>query len=380
MNALADKAAIANLGVEELALLLELGEHLVSELDMDNVLALVTETARQVVRAETMVMPMIEPDGQTFTYRAASGEYAAMILHQTFPIHEGACGWVMQNQRPLLFGEDGSFDLDASARWQPGMASNLLVPLICRGTITGGLSAMGKQGGAAFNLRDLTVLTLFANQASIAIDNARLFQELGVKEAHLRQVNANLEQRVAERTSELEEANQKLVTLSITDGLTGLVNRRRFDEVLASEYARSRRTGQPLALVMLDVDYFKKYNDRYGHQAGDDCLKAVANQLKAQAARRACDLVARYGGEEFTIILADTDLSTAQGIAERVRQAIEATEVPHEMSSFGKVTVSVGLAVMASDCNMDAEGLLHAADLALYQAKHEGRNRVGLAT
>lgn len=379
MNALADKAAIADLGVEELTLLLELGEQLVSELDMDNVLALVTETARQVVHAETMVMPMIGPDGQTFTYRAASGEYAAMILHQTFPIHEGACGWVMQNQRPLLFGEGGSFDLDASARWQPGMASNLLVPLICRGTITGGLSAMGKRGGGAFNLRDLTVLTLFANQASIAIDNARLFQELGVKEARLRQVNASLEQRVAERTRELEEANQKLVTLSTTDGLTGLSNRRRFDDVLANEYARSRRSGQPLALVMLDVDYFKKYNDRYGHQAGDDCLKAVANQLKAQV-RRAGDLAARYGGEEFAIILADTDLSTAQGIAERVCQAVEATKMPHEMSLFGTVTISAGLAVMASDCNMDAEGLLHAADLALYQAKHEGRNRVGLAT
>lgn len=188
----------------------------------------------------------------------------------------------------------------------------------------------------------------------------------------------DLERRVAERTGELKETNQKLAALSITDGLTGLANRRRFDEVLADEYARFRRTGQPLALVMLDVDYFKKYNDRYGHQAGDDCLKAVANMFKAQA-RRAGDLVARYGGEEFVILLADTDISIAQGIAERVRLSIEAIEIPHEMSSFGKVTVSVGLAVMTSDSDTDAEGLLRLADEALYRAKHEGRNRVGLA-
>ena len=180
--------SLPDLGHEELLLLLHLGERLVAELDMENVLALVAETACQVVQAETLVVPMIDPGGQAFTYRAAHGEYAAMILGQTFPLHEGACGWVIHHQRPLLFGEGGSFDLDASARWQPGMASSLLVPLISRGVITGGLSAMGKRGGGAFNLRDLTVLTLFANQASIAIDNARLFKKLGEEESRLRLV------------------------------------------------------------------------------------------------------------------------------------------------------------------------------------------------
>jgi len=188
MDTLAEKNTLPDLGHAELTLLLGLGERLVSELNLDNVLALVATTACQVVQAETMAVPMIDPDGQTFTYRAASGEYAAMILGQTFPIHEGTCGWVIGHQRPLLFGEESNFDLDTSAKWQPGMASSLLVPLICRGTIIGGLSAMGKRGGGAFNLRDLTVLTLFANQASVAIDNARLFQQLGAEESRLRLV------------------------------------------------------------------------------------------------------------------------------------------------------------------------------------------------
>ena len=185
----------------------------------------------------------------------------------------------------------------------------------------------------------------------------------------------DLERRVAERTRDLEEANRKLEELSNTDDLTGLSNRRRFDEVLASECARAKRTGLPLALIMLDVDHFKKYNDRYGHQAGDDCLQSVATMLKAQA-RRVGDLAARYGGEEFAIILADTDVVIAESIAEKVRQTIEAIEIPHELSSFGKVTVSIGLALIVPGSGLDAAGLLRTADEALYRAKHDGRNRI----
>jgi diguanylate cyclase (GGDEF)-like protein/PAS domain S-box-containing protein len=178
MNAQSEKINFLDLSHEELSLLVSLGERLVSELNLASVLTLVAETACYVIQAETLVVPIIDSGQQTFTYRAANGEYAALMLNQTFPIHEGACGWVMQNQRPLLFGQGGRYELRADARWQPGMASSLLVPLICRGNIIGGLSALGKRGGGAFNPRDLTVLTLFANQASIAIDNARLFSEL----------------------------------------------------------------------------------------------------------------------------------------------------------------------------------------------------------
>ena len=188
MDVLGDPPLLPDLSHKELALLLQLGERLVSELDLEKVLALVAETACQVVHAETLVVPIIDSEHQTFTYRGASGKYAEIILGQTFPIHEGACGWVLGHRMPLLFGEGGSFGIDTNARWQPGMASSLLVPLICRGAIAGGLSAMGKQGGGAFNQRDLTVLTLFANQASIAIDNARLFQNLGENEARLKLV------------------------------------------------------------------------------------------------------------------------------------------------------------------------------------------------
>lgn len=175
-----------------------------------------------------------------------------------------------------------------------------------------------------------------------------------------------------------ERADQLNYALAIQDELTGLANRRRLNEVLASEWARASRSGQPLALAMLDVDLFKKYNDRYGHQAGDECLKQVARALQA-AAHRAGDLAARYGGEEFSLVLPNTDLDGARHVAEAARLTIEALALAHESSPFGKVTVSAGVAVYGNDCYKDVASLLGAADAALYVAKQEGRNRVQLA-
>ncbi|MDA8092410.1 MAG: EAL domain-containing protein [Betaproteobacteria bacterium] len=188
MRLLNKKTPAPDLSYQELALLLRLGEQLGTELDLENVLALVAETARQVVQAETLTVPLIDANGETFTYRAASGKYGAAIRGQTFAISEGACGWVFRNRQPLLFGEGGGFALDASAVWEKGMASSLLVPLVCRGAVIGGLSALGKRGPSPFNLRDQTLLTLFANQASIAIDNARLFKQLCADEERVRLV------------------------------------------------------------------------------------------------------------------------------------------------------------------------------------------------
>jgi diguanylate cyclase (GGDEF)-like protein len=187
-----------------------------------------------------------------------------------------------------------------------------------------------------------------------------------------------LEQRVAERTAELEKVNQQLTTRSNTDGLTGIANRRRFDEFLLRECKRQRRKGQSLALIMLDVDFFKLYNDYYGHQAGDNCLKWVASQLSANI-RRGGDLVARYGGEEFAVILNDTQLADAQAIAEKIRKAIEESGIPHQKSPFGVLTVSLGIAVMEVEGDKNSDDLVREADQLLYRAKQQGRNCVGVA-
>lgn len=191
-------------------------------------------------------------------------------------------------------------------------------------------------------------------------------------EAH----NETLEARVQERTAALEEANRKLSELTVTDALTGLANRRRFDAVFADEWSRGCRSRQPLAVIMLDIDYFKPYNDHYGHQAGDECLRAVARILQTSA-RRAGDLVARYGGEEFVVVAADADPGTAQELAETMRRAVELLAMPHAVSQAAEVvTISLGVAVIVPSEHMQAARLLHLADDALYRAKNAGRNRV----
>ena len=205
----------------------------------------------------------------------------------------------------------------------------------------------------------------------------RLREELRTREQLGREIqaaNARLEDKVRQRTAELQEANRRLSTLSTTDSLTGLANRRKFDEVWQTEWQRSVRQGMPLAVIMLDVDFFKRYNDHCGHQAGDACLQQVAHILAA-GVQRAGELVARYGGEEFVLVLPGARLGDAQASAERIRAAVQAAAIAHPASPLGPcVTVSVGFAADMPRLGEDPERLLRAADAALYQAKAQGRN------
>ncbi|MDR3468519.1 MAG: PAS domain S-box protein [Xanthobacteraceae bacterium] len=177
---------------------------------------------------------------------------------------------------------------------------------------------------------------------------------------------------------ELAEANRRLKALAGQDGLTGLANRRIFDETLAKEHLRARREHTTLALIMIDVDRFKSFNDIYGHPAGDDCLRRVSRAI-ADAISRPGDLAARYGGEEFAVLLPNTDEAGAERIAERILLAILGLGIPHEANANGVVTVSAGVAALAC-AEAPPESLVDSADHALYRAKDFGRNAVIRAT
>jgi diguanylate cyclase (GGDEF)-like protein len=191
-------------------------------------------------------------------------------------------------------------------------------------------------------------------------------------------LNAKLKamQRIAAMREELERVNQKLKDLAEVDGLTGISNRRHFDYTLSKECRLTRRSKEPISLIMADIDFFKPFNDIYGHQGGDDCLKLVAKALLPLISR-AGDLVARYGGEEFVVILPNTGAEGALVVAEKMRKAIESLEIDHEGSSVSSfVTMSLGIAAAIDVENIQPAGLIEAADKNLYKAKEAGRNTV----
>lgn len=183
-----------------------------------------------------------------------------------------------------------------------------------------------------------------------------------------------------EERAQLDRAIQELSFLSSVDGLTGIANRRHFDQFLSQLWSLAARNGEAIALIMCDIDFFKMYNDTYGHLQGDECLKKVADALK-NSMKRQVDFVARYGGEEFVVVLPNTDLKGATKVAETIRANVDNLEIPHRLSSVKpNVTISLGVAISFADSAVLPETLIDAADNALYQAKQSGRNRYNLAS
>ncbi len=208
-------------------------------------------------------------------------------------------------------------------------------------------------------------------------ENEKLVENLKRTNRELVDLNQSLEIKVKERTAALEDANQRLERLAVTDGLTGLFNHRRMQERLTEEVAAALRDGNPLAVLMIDVDHFKKYNDKWGHPAGDEVLRQLARALGED--RRQVDLVARYGGEEFAILLHGIGRVAAEEIGKKILERVRALAVPHAAEQpLGHMSVSVGLAVLPEHAKT-AEDLVGAADTALYKAKNAGRDRLEVA-
>jgi len=221
--------------------------------------------------------------------------------------------------------------------------------------------------GVGFSAENWCVMPKLGNQLYLAIDAGPIHDEDGKLIAVVETLRDMTDQKRAELA---------LQTLAASDGLTGLANRRSFDQTLAMEWARGLRTGKPLSLLLCDVDHFKPYNDLHGHQKGDECLRAVAGVIGKNAFRPA-DLSARYGGEEFAVIMPETDGVGARKLADRLHDMIARARLPHGASGVPPfVTLSIGIATLVPSADARSDWLLGQADQALYAAKHSGRNRV----
>jgi diguanylate cyclase (GGDEF)-like protein len=348
--------------------ILRASQALSSETGLDRLHARVNETLSALTGATNVRIVLCDQDSGEWYLPPVSGPDTSDVMsvaeaerQRLVPL---SAFHYVQHSGETLIVEDATCD-DRFAR-DPYFAgidrcSLLVVPIRKQGVSRAILLLENRLSRGAFSTDRLDAVALIAGQLAVSLDNALMY--------------ASLEKSVAERTRELQEANRRLEALSNTDALTGLVNRRRFMTALDEEWKRALRTNGGVAIAMIDIDHFKKYNDHYGHLAGDACLRQVAMALQGSA-RQGVDIIARYGGEEFAAIMPGADTDTARSIAERMRQSVIGLGAPHAQSDIGSVSVSIGIAASALAGAITAEALIHLADGALYDAKRDGRDRV----
>jgi diguanylate cyclase (GGDEF)-like protein len=323
-----------------------LNEKLSRTMEMDELLSVIFEEAANLARAEKASLMVMNEKSRQLMVRLVKGERGDVLRNYAIPVGQGLAGQVAKTGEPMLvknLEEDARFGRLNRPHYRT--PSFLIMPLKAAGRTLGILNVTDKTNGESFDEDDLSLLGALAAQASVALERSELF-----------------------------ELSRELKKISITDALTGLLNRRYFQERATEEIDRSKRYGQPLALVMIDVDDFKFYNDRHGHPAGDDVLKTVGAVIKSTV--RTVDVVARYGGEEFAILSPNTSKNKSFQTADRVRKAVLDHVFPREREQpGGDLTISLGLATYPDDAGSLDELISH-ADKALYLSKKAGKNRV----
>jgi len=326
---------------EQLRALHQAGRTITSDLRLEAVLQTLVASARNITDAQYAALGVLDAQGALAEFHTIGFSQAEQQQLGDPPKGRGLLGAVLRASAPIRLA-----DLSQDPRSigfpprHPPMKSLLGVPIVAHGVILGSLYLTEKVGGQPFTRDDEEMVLGLADDAAVAIENARLFSEV-------RQ-------------------------LAISDSLTGLFTRRHFFELGEQEWKRSQRYGHSLSAIMLDIDHFKQVNDIYGHAAGDQVLREAARIFRETL--RDVDIIGRYGGEEFSILLPEIELPYAQSVAERLKQKISRASIETERGPVS-LTISLGVAVLDEDCaNLDA--LLERADQALYQAKDAGRNRV----
>jgi len=344
----------------EIALLRETTFAVGSELDLDKVFALIVDRARELIGAETVLLPLLNHDCDEYTYRAGSGANVEEIVGESLPLDFGVCGWVWKHKRPWWRGVLSELSEQEKNLWEKEAGTLLLVPLVGHQHFLGGIAGINKAGGGEFTGNDLQLLELFAGQAAIAIENAMAMEkvEQARREAEAAQVEL---QRLNKR---LSAVNQELEYLSLYDHLTGLPNRSLFRDRIRKEIEQQVDGG--LALLIVDIDRFQEINDTLGHEAGDELLRVVAGRfVKALAPAYT---ISRMSGDEFAVLLTGADAQSAMSSARGLLAALDQTL--HLAGQEVPVTAGIGIALYPQHGN-DVATLFKHADAAMLAAKRE---------
>jgi diguanylate cyclase (GGDEF)-like protein len=345
----------------EIALLRETTQAIGSELDLDRVLDLIAKHAQDLLKTETVLVPILNAACAEYTYRAGAGKNAEETLGESLPIDFGICGWVWKHQKPWWRGALADLSPQERNRWEKDAGTLLMVPLVGRRHFLGGIAAMNKLNGEEFTENDLRLLELFAGQAAIAIENAMAMEQ--VEQARQASEDAQSElQRVNKR---LNAVNHELEYLSLYDPLTSLPNRSLFLDRFNNELNLAAANRTKLALLIIDIDRFQEINDNLGHEAGDDLLMITATQLHILA--NDSDILGRMSGDEFALLL-QADEAQARESAEKILDLLSqpVTLAGQEMV----VTSAVGIALYPEHGD-DISTLFKHADEAMVAAKRD---------
>lgn len=277
---------------------------------------------------------------------------------------------VLGGEHEVLFAMNGEKALELAHQHQPDL---ILLDAVMPGMDGYDVCAALR---ASSDVRDIPII--FVTALTTPEDETRAL-EAGAVDFITKPFNVAVVRARVRTHLTLKRQSDAMRELSLTDALTGVANRRGFNDAIQNEWRRCARSNAPLSVIMIDIDHFKRYNDAYGHQAGDACLKQVAETM-LQCAGRSPDLLARYGGEEFVILLPQVDAPGAETVAQRILASVRELAIPHRMSSAGDaVTVSLGVATLDPGKGSGPDALVRCADDALYQAKKDGRNRYAIA-
>lgn len=345
----------------DIALLKETALAVGSELDLDTVLKLVAERARELIDAETVLIPTLSENCDVYTYSAGAGRHADEIVGESLPLDFGVCGWVWKHRRAWWRGVLDELSPQERNRWEREVGTLILVPLVGRQHFLGGIAGMNKRSGEDFSKKDLDLLTLFAGQVAIAIENAMAMKQLREAQQAAEAYQVRLEQ----LNKRLVAVNQELEFLSLYDQLTQLPNRSLLRDRLLERMAAADAS-HPLAVLLIDLDRFQDVNDALGHEEGDRLIRAVAERFKAVADASAT--LGRIGGDEFLLVLTDTGAERAIAAARALQESLRR---PIDLSTQSvAVTASIGVA-LHPEHGGDVTTLLKHADAAMYAAKRQ---------
>lgn len=353
----------------QMKIISEIGQSITSTLDVNKVFRRIYESVNSLMDANVLGIGMYNREKKAIEYKLyiEEGENAP---HFDIPLKSKSSWavWCYKNKQEILINDiekEYSLYLEGiSSTFGTMRAALIFCPLMLEGEIIGVVTVQSKNKNA-YDQHNLNSIRALASYIVIAINNAEKSQKLA-QEISIRK----------QSQLELVELNKQLVKLSELDGLTGIPNRRKFDQLYIDEWERARRDQLPLSVILIDVDQFKEYNDHYGHQEGDTVLCKVAKAL-SEVPQRKTDFVARYGGDEFVAVIPNTDIDGSIKVAENMLKEIITLQITHQYSKVEKhITLTIGVSTITPQLGMDREELLRMADKALYRAKEKGRNQV----